>query len=59
MDDSPIVAYTVPYATYRLLLCLRCAKPYPDGGDKEPVGVAPLFNRCDKCHAVIPRKAQP
>lgn len=49
-----IRAYRIPYSTYRLWLCLRCARPYPDGPDKEPVRVIPWLTACDRCHVKIP-----
>lgn len=49
-----IRAYRVPYASYKLWLCLRCAKTYPEGPDKEPVRVIPWLTACDKCHNKIP-----
>lgn len=50
---SQVIAYSIPYSTYRLLMCLRCAKPYPDGPDKRPETVVPLYAACDKCHVKI------
>src|SRR5512139_1547503 len=48
------LAYTIPYATYRLIMCLRCAKTYPEGPDKVPVTVIRWRTLCDKCHNKIP-----
>jgi hypothetical protein len=50
---SQVIAYTIPYATYRLWMCLRCAKTYPEGPDKRPETVAALWTRCDKCRVPI------
>lgn len=55
---SQVIAYSIPYATYRLLMCLRCAKPYPDGPDKKPETVVPLYAVCDKCHVKIKEQNQ-
>lgn len=54
-NEEPVFAYTIPYSTYRLMMCLRCAKTYPDGPDKKPVTQLPPLNinRCDKCHVRI------
>lgn len=54
--SKPVLAYTIPYSTYRLLMCLRCAKHFPDGPDKQPVtDPAQLFlKHCDKCNVKIP-----
>lgn len=52
MDEKPI-AYTVPYATYRLTMCLRCAKTYPESQDKQPVTCLVGSTRCDKCRVKI------
>ena len=52
-DETTALAYSIPYSTYRLWLCLRCAKPYPDGPDKKQVKEIPPMTFCDRCHVRI------
>lgn len=57
-EPTTVWAYTIPYGAYRVMMCLRCAKTYPEGPEKKPVRVLPLWSSCDKCHAKIAAGAE-
>jgi DNA-directed RNA polymerase subunit RPC12/RpoP len=54
-DANEIIAYTIPHhrPRFRLWMCLRCAKTYPEGPDKRPETEAYPWTRCGKCHVKI------
>lgn len=47
-----VIAYTIPYASYRLWLCLRCAAHGLDDV-RRPETVLPLWAVCDRCRVKI------